>query len=407
MPGKVTPNFKALALLISLYLLAVHSLKAQESNPWYFRAQQTWGHESNVFRLPQQAGGPSDHIQSTQAEIGVNKEIGRQVLDLGAQWQTNQYQKLTSLNYDGWSLNGRLYTSLPERTALSIKALISETMAPFNPGNTPLITERNIAHTEQWQALLEVGSPAPLRAELMARHESLDYSTPLYAPYNVNHQTAAVGLAYQPRTAVLMRLALSQHWFERPQAYRIVGGFEAERYQQQTFDLEGRWLPRDDLQWRWQATVGPLRSLQSQLEWKPTGQTQLSAQIQTQQGRQNFTSPTLETGFNTRRSEKLGLQAQWQISAHWLWTLSSSWMRRRIQDEINNNANNIGISTSTTDDQTQQIQTGLIWSITRALQSNCQINHSQREVKSATIAGSSYASPFQNTGIYCGISLTK
>lgn len=385
-----------------LPLFWVGILRAEDINRWHIKAQQTLTYDSNVFRLPQQAQGPSDHIQSTQTEWGIDGSTGRQTMNLSAQWQQNRYEKLKSLNYEGWLLGGKFHTSLPHRTALQLDASVAETMAPFNPGNAPVITERNLAHTEQWQGILEIGTPTALKGELIGRHESLKYSSARYAPYNLIQNLTAFGISYQPKAALFTRMALSQRRYERPQAYPYLNELGAERYERNTLDLEGRWQPHDRFQWQWQATAGPIRNLKSRLNWQATGHMHWSFLAQAQQSRQGLAESAINSAFNTRQSQQMEVQAQWNASAHWQWTLSGSWLSRRIQESMNRS----DFSIPSIRDQTRLYQAGFIWKITRSVQSNCQIQRTQRQVQNPIPGIATYNYPFNSRGIFCGIGVT-
>jgi hypothetical protein len=386
--------------LVSLFWVSI--LRAEDVHRWHIQAQQTWAYDSNVFRLPQQAQGPSDHIQSTLAEWGITGSTGRQNMNLSAQWQQNRYQNLASLNYDGWRLGGKFHTSLPQRTALQLDASVAETMAPFNPGNAPLITERNLAHTEQWQGILEIGTATALKGELIGRHESLEYSSARYAPYNLIQNLTAVGISYQPRAALFMRGALSQRRYERPQAYPYLNELGAERYERNTLDLEGRWQPDDRFQWQWQATAGSIRNIKSRLNWQATSHMHWSFLAQAQESRQGLAESAINSAFNTRRSQQMEVQTQWNASAHWQWTLSASWLSRRIQESMNGT----NLSISPIRDQTRLYQAGFVWKVTSSVQSNCQIQHTQRQVQNPILGIATYNYPFNSRGIFCGIGVT-
>jgi exopolysaccharide biosynthesis operon protein EpsL len=110
--GHVMGLFKSTPLGASLVLVAAAGgAMADELDTLQFRASQSFQHDSNIFRLSDQAntqailGRPerSDTVSTTTVGIKLNKPVGLQRFELGANFEVNKYSRFSSLDFNALS----------------------------------------------------------------------------------------------------------------------------------------------------------------------------------------------------------------------------------------------------------------------------------------------------------------
>ena len=414
-------------------LMAVQ-VRAEGALQWQAGLGQTVAHESNVFRQPNDLSPKSDVIATTLANLGVNAPTGIHYFSVQAQLQHQQYNRLTSLNHNAWTINGQLQSQLPERTVVILSVRSQEALAAYNPGNAPAITDRNLERISQWQGVFRVGDPAPWQGEFSALHETVEYTSNLYSPYNLEQDSLGLGIAYRPHSGWKSAVGIRQLWGKRPQAYGNADALEPDRFIQRLLELQQHWSPHDGLavqahfsggEIRHQTVAasdisqnaGHLQSVRLDLQWRPAGRLQLMAGARADRGSDTLiveapsSLPFALSTLNARRSEQVYLQARWDVSALWRLDASVNLQKRDIANRLATSGDgefDNWRELNASQDRTLRWRLGLQWQWSRSGYVGCELNRSRRQVLMAnylSTGSGSLSTPYSADAVACTLRL--
>jgi hypothetical protein len=135
--------------LFAALLLPVGPAAAQ-SAPWYVGAVQTFGHDSNIFRLPPGVEQSSGTISATELVGGVDVQPGRQHLIADLRLSHNQYSSQPQLDFNGYTLGAGLDWETVNKLSGAVRLDSSRRLGSFSSYVTPT---GNGANIEQYLSL--------------------------------------------------------------------------------------------------------------------------------------------------------------------------------------------------------------------------------------------------------------
>lgn len=369
-----------------LMLLALGSTSALAQSadaPWYAGASLGVTQIRNVYRSDDALQPANDdQLRSASLLAGARMRWGRQRLSVDTRVSQNDYQRnrdLRNLAYNGglnldWVMGSRLGGQL------SVGA--QRSLAPFNPGNAPVTTEKNIERSERARFGARYGLAGRWSVDANVSANRRDYSIALYDRYDYSQQGADLGLRWQASPDAGLRVALRRASGEYPRHRALAGGgFEADRFRRKDVDLTLNWTPSSDnlLTLRLSdgsanhtaASARDFKGSSGRLDWTwvPTSRIRLQTTLSRDNGDD---SRLVDLGFfgsfnssNSRRYDNLQVQAVYAISAKLSLDLSASEMRRELTDSFGANA-------VTGRDRTRAAGVGLRWTFDRRGQLGCQ-----------------------------------
>lgn len=177
--------------------------KAQNS-PYYLGLSQSFTHESNVYRVPDDRGpglrGPvSDTISTTSLLGGVDQTIGRQRVYGNATLSRNSFRDESTLDNNSYSLGVGLDWQTIERISGTVSLDMSRALSRYDylGFDQNLLQADNQVKNLNFGSVVRVGVVTRLTAEAGYYHRRVDYSAPLYQFRDYRQNSVTAGLRYK------------------------------------------------------------------------------------------------------------------------------------------------------------------------------------------------------------------
>jgi hypothetical protein len=188
---------------------------ASDPNPYYVGVGQSFTHDSNVYRVP---SGPGDTYSSTSLFGGFDQPISRQRVFGKASISANRYQDQTQLNNTSYDLaTGLDWATIQDLSGNLNLALNQHLAAPAASSTVPVAT-RNVAQTENVNALARWGGQALLSLEGTLGYSKIDYSAPAYVASDSRQDSASLALHYRPGGPLRLGIAARVNRTKTPKA---------------------------------------------------------------------------------------------------------------------------------------------------------------------------------------------
>jgi hypothetical protein len=233
----IQPHRLARIAHASLLTIACTGALAQEPNPYYIGASQTFARESNLFRG---ASGVtvSDTLSVTSLLAGIDQPIGRQRLFADAAVRAGRFANNKQLNYTGGTLNAGADWEAAESLSGRISYMIDRTLAPtgLDLGIDP--TLRNEQTTQEFLLRGTSSNVAPLSIEAGFIHRALDYSLSSADALEFKQDTGSLGVRWRPSGALTLGVTVRRTEGEYP--FAVPGGLPDE-FQRDDVDLSAVW----------------------------------------------------------------------------------------------------------------------------------------------------------------------
>lgn len=297
------PVLSAQALTALAALLACGAAQADEPNPWYIGAAQTFSYESNLYRVGSSPGGQeqtlppgtnkSDLISTTALIGGIDKAFGRQRAYGSINAGQSVYRENSKLNTPIYALNLALDWSTIERFQGTLSFGANQSQARYDTVNTGgvVATRQNIANSRNIEAIGRMGLVTKLNVEAKFGYNEIRYSAADYQHNNYQQQVSSLGVNYRPSGLLTLGSALRQTRGDYPNGLLIGGQHGVDRFTRNDLDFTATWEPSQvsDVSGRISATRthyqhDPLRDSKAPTgylawNWRPTGKLRLRTEM--------------------------------------------------------------------------------------------------------------------------------
>jgi hypothetical protein len=167
---------------------------AEDPNPYYIGASQTFARDSNVFRTPDAS---HDYYSSTGLIGGFDQLISRQRLYAKANVNYNKYHNNTILDNTSYGVNAGWDWATIERLTGNLNAEANQALATFNGNSTQPTASRNLVKTDQLSTNVRWGGDGLINLTGAYAHSRVKYSAPEYLNAQSSNDTSSIGANYR------------------------------------------------------------------------------------------------------------------------------------------------------------------------------------------------------------------
>ena len=380
-------------------LMLASPLVMAETSPYYIGVSQSFGHESNLYRvggnvgLPAGAKSESDTISTTSLVAGVDQTWGRQRLNGSASLRASRFSNNDQLNNEGYGLNLGLDWETVARLSGRLGVSADRSLRGYDPAyQAGQAAERNIEDNNQVNATVRLGTVTRFTGEATLNARQVRYSAQAYAGSEYNQTGGSLGARYRLGGATTVGLA----W--RQSHVKYVS--RNDPYKRRDIDLTGNWTPSgltslyarishtstdhsNSPQNDFSGMTAELRG-STQITGKVKLSTRLSRDLSQGTSTFDFQGQTPSVEFD-RVSTALRLGADYDLSAKIALTAGIDHIRRSFENT------RFAIAGS---DRTTSLSLGARWLPTRAIQVGCNLSHDTRSV-------SQVGNPYTSNGVSC------
>ena len=241
LPARAPSARTLLALCgLGLGLGTVHA----ETSPYYLGLSESIVHDSNIYRLSDARGTPtdiksrSDTSYATALVGGIDQQWGRQRLTGSLNLAYNKFQKNDQLNYHGNAIDlGWDWASVYNLSG-NLNASTRRSLRRFDSAETGVIAgQRNIEGTRQVGGVVRLGVVTPLTVEAAASHRAVGFSADSFRGSEYRQDMGSLGGRYRVSGSVAMGLG----WRDTSTKYTNDGSDSNRR----DVDLTLQWLPSE------------------------------------------------------------------------------------------------------------------------------------------------------------------
>jgi hypothetical protein len=386
-----------------------------EASPYTIGVSETYSHESNLVRLPDEAPLPAalyaktDWIASTALFGGIDQPIGRQRVYLNATLRDNHFRYNSVYNNLGFGLAGGLDWSTADRVSGNVTLSSNRNLASFNrntANNAPDVV-KNIERTDVFGLTARVGVVTDVTIEGGLTHQSKRFSE---TGANLDLQQDVLSLATRYRIGGELTLGAG---------LRYTDGRYPENddsFKGTNVDVTANWVPNAVSTLDARLSVGNSRhSLATAQDfsgatgalswrWRPTAKLSFNTTLSRDTGTDSsfesgttiFGTPVTANADNSRLTTGLGVDASYAATAKIQVDASYKRSARKLTNSL---AINAGLPASTTDaDTLTQTRLGARWAPTRTMQFDCSIAHESRSADNASLTYAYHANTVACSG---------
>ena len=194
---------------------------AAAPSPYYLGANQSFTHDSNVYRVP---FGPSDNYSSTSLLAGFDQPFSRQRLFGTATVSLNRYQEQTALNNTSYGLLTGIDWATIWKLSGNVTATLNQSLAaPAATVAAPSET-RNVLKRKGLSGLARWGGESVLSAEGRLGYSTQDYSGAQYNAANTKNEYGSLGVFYHPGPRLQLGVAARLDRTRAPFAFQLADG---------------------------------------------------------------------------------------------------------------------------------------------------------------------------------------
>ena len=398
--------------VISIALLAAAGGAAAQTGPWWVGVAQSFGHDSNVYRVGDGVALPpwaskSDTVSTTSLVGGLDLPVGRQRLYGSASLRSSRYQDNDNLDYEGYALRLGTDWETAGRVSGKLELQADRRLASFVTDNEVATTlERNVETVQQALAIARVGVVTRLTAEAGLAYRRVDYSAAAYDPREHRQTTATAGVRYELSGSTRVGAGLRHVRGEYPRYASVGGQAVADEYTRDGVDLtlslkatgsstlEGRLtLGRTEYD---QARERDFSGATGDLTWSynPGGRWRLRTALVRDTGQETYFSGNAVTdGFTdySRRTTWLRVRGDYDLTSKIALNASASFAERDLVRALPSQP---GLPVSGSD-RTARLALGASWAPTRNLTLGCDLGRERRS------AGGKLSSPYGASSVSC------
>jgi hypothetical protein len=400
------------ATLVAL-LAAVGGATAQ-TGPWYVGLMQSFGHESNVYRVGDGVELPgwaskSDTVSTTALVGGIDLPIGRQHVYGSASLRSNRYQDNDNLDYEGYAVNLGVDWETVGRLSGKVELGADRRLASFVTDNEVVGTlERNVETVQRARAVVRVGVVTRLTAEASLAYRDVGYSAAAYERRAHRQTTATAGARYKLGGATTVGVGLRHVDGEFPRFATVDNQRIADEYTRNGVDLTLRMQPSGSSTIEGRLTIGrteyelarqrDFSGATGELSWDyvPGGRWKLRATVMRDTGQETYFSGNAVldglTDFS-RRTTWLRVRGDYELTGKIALNASASFAER---DLVRTLPPAPGLPASLSgSDRTARLVMGATWAPTPSLRLGCDLGRERRR------AGGTLSLPYGATTASC------
>jgi hypothetical protein len=208
---------------------------AQSNPPWYVGVQQTFTHDSNVFRTP--ANEQSDTISSTALLAGLDLPFGRQHLRVDGLARHDKFSDHGQLDHDGWRASAVLDWATIERLSGRAEVSTRQELARHDVLGLNTGTDRTLQRLDSASFSARLGATSLLAIEGRVGHNNVSYDSPeaAFDLLEYKQNVGSLGVLFRPSGLLTLGAAARVTKGE----YTNVG----DEYDRKDFDLTATWVP--------------------------------------------------------------------------------------------------------------------------------------------------------------------
>jgi hypothetical protein len=389
-------NRRALCDVLCACSLALPVSTWAQSPAWGWSVTQQFGHDSNLFRLPDGtlpglSSSRSDTASTTSLDLTLDQPFGRQRLLGRAGVEALRYRHHDELNHDAHHADLRLDWETAERLSGQLRAASARSLRPLDARAAAGTQARNLETTDEAAAVVRLGGAGRLTLEGLLGGRGVHYSDPAFDSSELRTNSAGLGLRWRPGGATTFGTA----WRETRGHY--VNNSD-DRYRSQALDLWMTWsaAPLQRLYLR----ASPLRArydlrgerdftgLTGALawQWQPRGPWRVTARAVRDLGQDAYLE---RYGLDDAAAQalpgghvddgvvlnRLTLVAEQAVTAKVQAFVSAGWTQRKLTSVLPTAA---PAPATTTHDGTSQLALGLRWAPRRGTQLGCDASAERR-----------------------------
>lgn len=389
--------------------LGVGPALAQASDPpWYLGASLGLTRVDNIYRVDDgSTPAQDDDLRTASLLTGGRLLLGRQRLRADLRATQNVYRRNSDLDYLGYSGSTALDWVVGSRLSGRVSLSGQRSLAPFNPGNAPVTTEKNIETNKSARLSVRYGLTGIWAIDGGISANRRNFSIALYDRYDYSQQASDIGLRWQPQPDLALRIA-GRHANGRYPRFRLQadGSYLADRYRRNEVDAQIEWQPGVDHRLALRLSEGRSRysealardtkGVTGRLDWNwtPSSRIQLQLVLSRDTGDDTRSVDLGQFGrfdsVNSRQTDSLQLLMAYALSAKLSLDLSHSQFRRELVDSFGSNS-------VRGKDRSQASGLGLRWAFSRQGQFGCQWNADRRDGAAA------FSIPYKASSVGCSL----
>lgn len=415
--ANLLPKPVALACAGAVLLLTT-AAQAQENNPYYVGATLRSTYNSNVTT---EAVAKRDTINSAGLKVGLDQSLGRQrlVLDLSA--NHNRFNRYTQFNHTDYSATGQLNWETIENLSGTFSAGTRQSRLVDSSTQQ---SQLNLLHSHNVNLQARLGEVTALTFEAGLAASQNRYSAQNYRQNDLNQLAVDGGVRLRPMGGVSLRLgarhtagsypnyvggedSVSRNDLDLSASARLTGASQIGSRLSLTRENHSAVRGRDfhgwtgALNWNWQPT-GKLKIKLDMNRDSNVGATDyqvgnVRVQVNDGSGVPGYQlSPIMMNSNESRISNKLGLVADWEMSA--MLSLNAGWSEtwRTLDNAYVLSQNPVGSASAR--DRTALYSLGLRYVPLQSIELGCSLSITQRTV-SENASGLTY--PYKQTVTSC------
>ena len=418
-PANNRPAPRRATLAATLVALLMAGPAAAETSPWYLGVVQSFGYESNLYRIADDQPLSPDLSRSDTLSIssligGIDQTISRQRVYGSLNARANRYANNKRLDNTSYGLDLALDWETLERLSGTLRVASDQALNQFNNRNGSsgqVETQKNVAKTEGIDATFRLGRQTKLSFETGLGYRHRSYSAANYKGNEFNETSGSLGLRYRPSSLLDMGASIRQANVDYPY-YRRTGidTFQSDTQTRRYLDFSANWVPSGLS--RLAVRVSPTRisyekntvsdfsglTGSADWHWQVTGKTQLTTTMSRDAGQ---SSDAVNLGIfgpgvndTSQVTTALRFKADHELTGKISVSASLAYARRRLTETLN--AAQTTLNTVEGTDNTATAALGARWAVSRSGQLGCDVRNDRRSSNNAQLSA-----PFNGYGFSC------
>lgn len=408
---------------VSLAAALVSSLiagpAAAATSPWYLGLVQSFGYESNLYRIAdEQPLAPglsrSDTLSTTSLIGGLDQTISRQRVYGSINARANRFANNKGLDNTSYGLDLALDWESLERLSGTLRVAADQALNQFNNRNGigQVETQKNIANTNLMDAKFRLGRQTKLSFEAGLGLRQRSYSSANYKGAEFDEASGSLGVRYRPSSLLDVAASIRQANVDYP-FYRRTGvdSYQSDSLSRRYLDFSANWVP--SALSRLSVRVSPSRishdnntvadfsglTGSADWQWQASGKTQLTTSLSRDAGQ---SSDAVNLGIfgpgvndTSQLTTALRFKADHELTGKVSVSGSLAYARRRLTETVVALPQRT-LSTLDGTDNTATATLGARWAISRSGQLGCDVRNERR-----TSSNQRLSTPFNGYGFSC------
>ena len=408
------------SLAATLVALMMAGPAAAETSPWYLGVVQSFGHESNLYRIaddqPLSPGlSRSDTLSITSLIGGLDQTISRQRVYGSLNARANRFANNKTLDNMSYGLDLALDWETLERLSGTLRVAADQALNQFNNRRGiggQVETQKNVANTKEIDAKFRLGRQTKLSFEAGLGYRQRSYSAANYKSHEFDEATGSLGVRLRPSSLLDMGAAIRQAKVDYPY-FRRTG---ADTYQSDTLtrrylDFSANWVPSGLS--RLSVRVSPTRTSyetntvndfsgltgSADWHWQASGKTQLKTTLSRDAGQSSY---AVNLGFfgpgvndTSQVTTALRFKADHELTGKVSVSASLAYARRRLTETVIAPPQPT-LSTQEGTDNTATATLGARWAVSHSGQLGCDARTERRGSSNERLS-----TPFNGYGFSC------